>query len=148
MIIVDSENLFENILNEAQIRGWHERPVDPPENDEVGLGSYSKVSTTDFDFDDDDGTYYYVVFSASAEATIDPCTRYIEIDENSINIKYIEKKTPPHYGDREKIKNPPPELIEKIKKQIMADPERCFDFMYDEMEERYYSQFPDYYGEP
>lgn len=46
------------------------------------------------------------------------------------------------------IKNPSPELIEKIKKQIMADPERCFDFMYDEMEERYYSQFPDYYGEP
>ena len=69
-------------------------------------------------------------------------------DENSINIEYIERKTPPHYDDREKIKNPPPELIEKIKKQIMADPERCFDFMYDEMEERYYSQFPDYYGEP
>lgn len=148
MIIVDSENLFENILNEAQIRGWHERPVDPPENDEVGLGSYSKVSTSDFDFYDDDGTYYYAVFSASAEATIDPCIRYIEIDENSINIEYIERKTPPHYGDREKIKNPSPELIEKIKKQIMADPERCFDFMYDEMEERYYSQFPDYYGEP
>ena len=111
-------------------------------------GSYSKVSKTDFDFDDDDGTYYYVVFSASAEATIDPYTHYIDIDENSINIEYIEKETPPHYGDREKIKNPSPELIEKIKKQIMADPERCFDFMYDEMEERYYSQFPDYYGEP
>lgn len=30
-------------------------------------------------------------------------------------------------------KNPSPELIEKIKKQIMADPERCFDFMYDEI---------------
>lgn len=148
MNVIDSKKLFENILNEAQIKGWHERPVDPPKNNEVGLGSYSEVLTTDFDFEDDDGTYYYVVFSADAEAVIDPDTRYINVNEDSINIKCIDRETPPNYNDREEIKNPSPELIEKIKKQIMDDPERCFYFMYDEMEERYYSQFPEYYGEP
>ena len=135
-------------LREAQIKGWHERPVDPPKNGEVGLGSYSEVSTADFDFNDDDGTYYYVVFSADVEAVIDPDTRYININEDSINILSIERETPPDYDDRKEIKNPSPELIEKIKKQIMDDPEQCFSFLYDEMEERYYSQFPEYYGEP